>query len=998
MPEAVAWAIEYAAAEIGTEMVFTAGEILAASQAIVAVAAVYTLREQQRRAQGAARDAYNSSLRDRYVMSRGTAHARQLVLGRQRVSGPVAFLQSYGADRQNLAMVVLLAAHEIDAVEAIYIGDEQAQIDGSGNVVAVKRRDTYTMTGATGSFDISSDPAAGTVTATVSYGSSVVTLTVGTITGRTVPLSGGTVAQTGTVVIQYQPAQSPYVQTATGYDLSASITLNGSGTGSVTLPYTPASGSVVVVITDPAPGGDYPDINLAAYLSIAGAVVTITASPIIGTAYVTYRQVPSTYRMRIRSYLGTAGQVADATLVAALPGVWTSAHKLTGQAYLLVECDFDPDAFPSGLPNVSAVIRGAKCYDPRSGTTVWTQNPAVLLRHAATHALCGRLPTGLIDDAAISAAANVCDTSAGYVVNGQTFTRALYTAGTLYKSGARPIDVINDLATAMAGRWCFVDGLLRVRAGSYVTPLQTLDETWLSGGAAIQVQARPSRSDVFNVCTGHIVDEQRDYTQVDYPRVASSSYITEDGAELPLEIDLNCVSFTGQAQQVVAAMMRDARQGLRVQLTCNMRAYQVEPFDVLNVTLPRFGWSAKPFEVMDVSWTLEGGIALQLKETSSTTWALGTSFAASDPAPNTLLPSPWAVPAVAGLACTSGTTELQQQADGTVTSTIKASWTAITDRYVTESGGGVEVRYGLGTAPESQWRSVLAPEGVTQVRLADVQDTRIYLVKARAYTMLAKGAWTALVSHLVIGKTAAPANVSGFTATAQPGSVLVAWSPNTELDFKETEVRYGASWAAGTRIYAGRALSFLWSWPPAASYTLRAKHRDTSGNESASDVTVAITVGTNTLMDTAQITASAATGISIATAAGPVSVTDQSHSPDGFAYNTLVASITLTPASALGATAIDVLVHAIAQYSVQGVGAKAYLTASLQNGTYDGFNKRDVAQAASGATNTGSLTISKRFSETANASVTFALYANILNASDVASFTNIEIRVEVIKR
>lgn len=842
MPEAVAYAIEYFAAAAGTEMTLTAGQILAASQAIVAVASVYTLREQQRRAQNAARDSYNSSLRDRYVMSRGTAEPRQLVLGRQRVSGPIAFLQSYGTDRQNLVMCVLLAAHEIDAVEAIYLGDEQAKIDGSGNVLSVKRRDTFTMTGATGSFDLSSDPAAGTVTATVSYGSSVVALTVGTISGRTVPLSGGTVGQTGTVVIQYQPAQSPYVNSSPGGDLSASIALDGTGSGSVNLPVIPVSGSVFVIY----PGDAYLGINaanLAPYITVVGTIVTIAGAPVTSTTVnVTYRQTENPTRMRIRSYLGGSGQVADATLVAALPGLWTSSHKLTGQAYLVVECDFDPDAFPSGLPNISAVVRGAKCYDPRTGTTVWTENPALLLRHAATHALCGRLPTGLINDTVISSAATVCDTSAAYVVNGQTYTRALYTAGTVYKSGARPIDVINDLAAAMAGRWCFVDGQLRVRAGAYATPLQTLDETWLSGGSAIQVQARPNRSDVFNVCSGHIVDELRDYTQVDYPRVASSAYITEDGAELPLEVNLNCVSFTGQAQQVVAAMMRDARQGLRVQLTCNMRAYQVEPFDVINVTLARFGWSSKPFEVLDVSWTLDGGIQLQLKETSSTTWALGTSFAASDPAPNTLLPSPWAVPSVTSLACASGTTELQLQADGTVNSTIKVTWATITDRYITESGGGVEVRYGLGSAPESQWRSVLAPEGVAQVRLTDVQDGRIYMVKARAYTTITKGPWTPVVAHLVVGKSAAPSNVAGLTAIVVQGGVQVSWTPSAELDYADSDLRIGATWSSATPLFRGTANTYTWPWPAAGSYTLSIKHRDSTGNVSSAASTVAVTV------------------------------------------------------------------------------------------------------------------------------------------------------------
>lgn len=852
---AIAWIGAEIGGTVGASMIMYSTEIAAVA---TTVASVYTLRSQQLRQQQAARDAYNASLRDRYVMARGTAEPRQLVLGRQRVSGPIAFVQSYGTNRQNLAMVVLLAAHEIDAVEAIYINDERAILDGSGNVTGVQRRDQYAMTGATGSFDLSSDPASGTVTASVAYGTTTVALTVGSVSGRTVTVSGGTVGQMGTVTIAYQPTPSPFAATTSGQDLQSSITLNGSGNGSVSLPYVPLAGSVRVVCPGLNPANGDVDLDLTSSATVSGSTVSVSGGPAGAVATVTYRGAASNSRLRIRSHLGAPGQAADAGLISALPALWTSAHKLTGQAYLVVEADFDSDAFSGGLPNISALVRGAKVYDPRTGTTAWSENPALLMRHAATSPLCGRLSASLINDSSISAAANVCDTSASYVVNGQTFVRPLYTAGTVYKSGSRPKDLIDDLCLAMAGRWCFVDGQMRVRAGTYVTPLQTLTEAWLTG-AGVQVQARPARQDVFNVTTGKFIDERNDYQQVDYPRVAASSYITEDGAELPLELNFSCVTFSGQAQQVAAAMMRDARQGLRLTLTCNMRAFAVEPFDVLNVTLSRFGWVNKPFEVMDVAWTVDGGIQLQLKETDSSTWALGTSFAEADPAPNTRLPNPWYVPDVTGLSCASGTSELQQMADGTISSTIKVTWTAVTDQYVVDSGGGVEVRYGLATTPESQWRTVDAPQATGQVRLWDVQDGRIYLIKARAYTATARGAWCAPVLHLVAGKTAPPANVSGLAATAQPGGVLITVTPSTEIDVAtggNLEIRVGSSWAAGTRIFLGAGDRYTWPWPSAGSYTIRAKWIDSSGNESASDASVSITVGTNALVPWSGITGS----------------------------------------------------------------------------------------------------------------------------------------------
>ena len=382
-------------------------------------------------------------------------------------------------------------------------------------------------------------------------------------------------------------------------------------------------------------------------------------------------------------------------------------YKRQGLAYLVLEMDFTLEAFPGGLPNVSALVRGAKVYDPRTGLTTWSENPALLMRHAATHVLCGNLPTSAVNDNAVITAANVCDSAAAYVVNSQTYNRALYTAGLVHKSGTRPLDTLNDLAQAMAGKHVFIDGQLRVKAGAYVIPIQTLDETWLVGATpgptqAIQIQPRPNRADVFNVVTGKFCDEQTDYQVLDYPRVSAASYVTEDGREMPLEIQFNGVTFSGQAQQVVASLMRDARQGLRVVLLCNMRAYAVEVFDNIYVTLARYGWVLKPFEVVDVTWTLEGGIQLTLKETSSTTWALGTSFSAFDPAPNTLLPAPYTVQDLSGLTVTSGTTTMKVNSDGTVQQRMLVEWTAFTDPGVLTTGGGVEIRWGVVNEPESQ--------------------------------------------------------------------------------------------------------------------------------------------------------------------------------------------------------------------------------------------------------------------------------------------------------
>ncbi|MDT7836447.1 phage tail protein [Aquabacterium sp. OR-4] len=820
---------------------------IAATVAVVSSVAVTA--DQQRKQKNQSRDAYNASLRDRYVMVRGATEPRQFVLGRQRVSGPIAFLGSTGAHREKLCMVVLMAAHQIDGFERYYIGDEVATVDGAGNVIALQRTDEFAISTAAATVTITAEPASGTVSAEAVYGSTAVPLTVTAVSGTSISVAGATAGTVGTLVITYQPASNPWMQQATGMDLQASGVLDSSGNCTIALAGEPVVDSVRAVLSNNQTGQDYQATDVLANVSITGATAFVSGLSGAMAGYpvhITYRTEASSAsvpRMRIRAYTGAPGQAADAALMAAFPGIWTGLHTLTDTAALVVECDYDPDAFPGGLPNISAVLRGALLFDPRDGATRWSENPALMCRYVATHPLLGMQPGSAVADANIAAQATVCDEVSAYVLSGRVHTRPRYTAGLVVKAGARPADYLNDLCDAMAGEWVVVDGQLRLRAGAPVTPLQTLDASWLADGE-ITVQGHAALAASFNAVTGKFIDEDRHYRELDYPAVRSATYIDDDRAELPREMSLPAVPFSGQAQQVAAVRMRRQRWGRRLSLPCNMRAFAVEPFDVLQVQLDRFGLAGQQFEVLDAQWTPGGIIRLELQETDASIWALGSSFAAADPQPRPTLPSPWYVPSVQGLAAYSGTAELQTQADGTVVSTLRITWTPIADRYVVESGGGVEVRYGLATEPESTWRTVRAPEATGTVRVADVYDGRMYLIKARAYSAMAKGPWSATLLHAVVGKQAPPSNVASFAASVSKGRAVWSWAVPVDADWDVIEIRAtNADWGgASAPLFRGRASQWAEVVTVAGTLTRYARHVDTTGNVSGATATAVATV------------------------------------------------------------------------------------------------------------------------------------------------------------
>lgn len=112
--------------------------------------------------------------------------------------------------------------------------------------------------------------------------------------------------------------------------------------------------------------------------------------------------------LTVTKHLGTPGEAADAALTADVPK-WTSACKLSNCAYLYVKLKYDCNAF-SGLPTITADVRGRTLYDPRDGQTRYSNNPALVIRDYLSNAIYGRgIASSAIDDTSIAAAANACD-------------------------------------------------------------------------------------------------------------------------------------------------------------------------------------------------------------------------------------------------------------------------------------------------------------------------------------------------------------------------------------------------------------------------------------------------------------------------------------------------------------------------------------------------------------------------------------------------------------
>lgn len=113
--------------------------------------------------------------------------------------------------------------------------------------------------------------------------------------------------------------------------------------------------------------------------------------------------------MTIRKHLGGQYQDADTLAVANMPD-WTSEHRLQGTAYLYITMTKNQDIYPTGVPNISAIVEGPTVYDPRISSNTWSTNISLF---ANDFLLNSKYGFGAfqddIDEINVSAQANICD-------------------------------------------------------------------------------------------------------------------------------------------------------------------------------------------------------------------------------------------------------------------------------------------------------------------------------------------------------------------------------------------------------------------------------------------------------------------------------------------------------------------------------------------------------------------------------------------------------------
>lgn len=493
--------------------------------------------------------------------------------------------------------------------------------------------------------------------------------------------------------------------------------------------------------------------------------------------------------VRIHRALGSNDQEALSAMVTRAPG-WTANHRLRGIAYLYVEMDYSTNAFPNGVPEITAVIRGKKVYDPRNGSTVWSDNSALCIRDYLASPYGLNCSDAEIDDVLFQSAANLCDE---VVVDGVT-SQDRYTCDGTFTTAAAPVDVLSNLITSMGGLLWWAQGEWRCKGASYTTPIMSLSLDDFRSD--ISVSPKASRRDNFNVVKGVFRGEESNWQETDYSSVKEDVFVDEDGGqENPTDFNLPFTFNNLACQRIARIALRRSREQITVSGNFSLRCIGLQVGDNVTMSNPRYGWVDKTFEVTKWALYIKDDLSLEVQLTLRE-----ISAAVFDETPgevlilnNTNLPSPFDVAEV-GLSVSDGLRLLNEAVISVVTLnvTVAAQTVDLVEVEYRPTGTDTWIRVGRGE--------------VGRFEVIGIEDG-FYDFRARGINLLGvrSETWTQILNRYIAPFLPPPSQVQNFKANVVSGAVHLTWNPVPDLDLSHYRIKHspltiGASYSDAIEV------------------------------------------------------------------------------------------------------------------------------------------------------------------------------------------------------
>lgn len=502
-------------------------------------------------------------------------------------------------------------------------------------------------------------------------------------------------------------------------------------------------------------------------------------------------------------------------------------------SFIYLRLRYHPESF-SNIPNVNCVVEGKKCYDPRTSTTVYTRNPALILRDylISGYGAGNHISESDIDDDYVIASANICDE----LVSVTDGTQERYTCDLLLSTEDPIIDNINKILFSMLGSLIYVDGKYRIMAGAYSTPTITMDESWVVD--SVNLNTSQNIDEKFNSITGIYLNAENDYSPTNIPTFVNETYKSNDNNfEIVKEIDLQSQTDIERAQRIASTFLNLNRSNEIINITCKMIAIEITPNDMVYVDLPRFSYSSRPYRVINVERIESGLFNITLKYEPSTLY----DFNSDD----------YSIPQI------GSNLQLPDKQKVWPPSNLQIS----EENYVTNNGASVKTKVIITFDPspsaftrsyQLEYKQINEPNfiilGRTQSSTFEINDIKAETYLFRVKSISETNSYSDYVEKAqeIYGLTDIPSNISNFSLNAVNNNAYLSWDLVEDIDvrfggsiiLKHSPLTTGATWSNSNLLIPEVSGKDTHAIAPLLSGTYLIKARDSQGNVSDSATTI----------------------------------------------------------------------------------------------------------------------------------------------------------------
>tara|TARA_R100000951_G_scaffold116730_1_gene130195 strand:- start:1249 stop:3303 length:2055 start_codon:yes stop_codon:yes gene_type:complete len=436
-------------------------------------------------------------------------------------------------------------------------------------------------------------------------------------------------------------------------------------------------------------------------------------------------------RVRVLTRLGAIPETHYSEITALWPE-WTVNHRMDGLCTGLVISDSvaaqdQQSTFPNGEPELQMVLKGQAFVDPRTDSTAWTDNAALVINGFAGH------PAGLNDAAFFDPADIMAEADASAVlvdvVGGGAENR--WRLNGSFSRSQRPQDVLKEMMVSCGARMRLKgNGYMGLRLPRDVVPTVTLTDAHII--RVVDHEPGPDLLDRYNEATATFTDPDLNYTSTTSNPLVNDDLVERYGGAVRADTaNLPYAPSNRQAMDALSAAM--ARDNPVHEPTILFRLDAFEASNKFEITMdaPLFGYQGK-YEPVASEYVIEGGfliaVQMRLRKISETAYA-PTPVARQGEKQEfpTNSQSDSGVPLPTGFAASGSGIET---ASGSFVAGIAAAW----DASPSDSLTPVLLYKGVSVAPDLFTGQSLASDATTSqfIGLVDgsLYDLELYYVSA----------------------------------------------------------------------------------------------------------------------------------------------------------------------------------------------------------------------------------------------------------------------------